>query len=163
MKTGSFYSNLTRHWCVISTALGLFAGAIAVSGAEKTNPPTAPAQGATNVGAKPPAIVIPASQFAIPTSRAEGRNPFFPESTLTKVPQNSPTNTTGRVSAIALTLQGISGRFALINGRTFAEGEDGDVTVNQSKVHIHCIKIKEDGVTIEVNGNRQELKLRPGL
>ena len=163
MKTGSFYSNLTRQWRVVSTGLGLFVCAITVSGAEKTNPTTAPALLTTNVGAKLSAVVIPTSQFAIPTSSVEGRNPFFPESTLTNFRQSSPTNTTSKVSAVALTLQGISGRFALINGRTFAEGEDGDVTVGRSKVHIQCLKIKEDGVTIEVDGTRRELKLRPGL
>ena len=52
----------------------------------------------------------------------------------------------------------------MINGRTFAEGEEGDVNTNSGKKHVRCLKIKEDSVIVELlpEGERQELKLRGG-
>lgn len=168
MNTSSFHSGLIRHLGSVTASLCLLVCAMAASGGEKTNPPTATSQSTTNAGAKLAPIEIPTSQFTIPTAIAEGRNPFFPDSILTlKVNPIAPTNSLGKLTPVALVLQGISGtgakRFALINGRTFEVGEDGDVTVGRSKVHVHCLIIREDGVTIEIEGNRQELKMRPGL
>ena len=163
MNTRSFYSGLIRHLSVVTASLGLLAGASAAA-AEKTNPPPATSATTTNAAPKQAPIVIPVSQFTIPTTAAEGRNPFFPDSIQTRRPNSiADTNTLGTVTSVALVLQGISGRFALINGRTFEAGEDGDVTVGRSKVHVRCISIREDGVTVEVEGTRRELKLRPGL
>lgn len=168
MNTRSFYSSRNRHLGVVAAGLCLLGCAMTTFSAEKTNAlkATAPAKGTTNSFPTLPAIEIPTSQFAIPASIAEGRNPFFPESTLTKFNQSATTNTT-KVVSVALELKGISGagakRFALINNQTFAEGEDGDVTVGRTKVHVLCIRIRDESVTVEVEGDRRELKLRPGL
>jgi len=168
MNTRSFNPGLIRHLSIVAVGLSL-ASALAVSGVEKTNPPSGASQHTTNSTAKPAPIEIPVSQFVIPTAVADGRNPFFPESTqMIKNPVVN-TNTPGKPVAVALVLQGISGtggakRYALINGRTFEAGEEGYVTVGRSKVHVHCISIREDGVTVETDGsNRQDLKMRPGL
>lgn len=166
MNTRSLNPSLIRHLSIVTVGLSL-AFALAASGVEKTNPPSAASQHTTNSTAKPAPIEIPVSQFVIPTAVADGRNPFFPESTqMIKTPVVN-TNTLGKPAAVALVLQGISGteakRFALINGRTFEAGEEGDVTAGKSKVHIHCITIREDGVTVDADGTRQELKMRPGL
>lgn len=167
MNTRSFNPGLIRLLSIVAVGLSL-ASALAASGVEKTNPPSGASQPTTNSPAKPAPIEIPVSQFVIPTAVADGRNPFFPESTqMIKNPVVN-TNTLGKPVAVALVLQGISGtgakRYALINGRTFEAGEEGYVTVGRSKVHVHCISIREDGVTVETDGsNRQDLKMRPGL
>lgn len=128
-----------------------------------TQKPTTPAH--TNTAAKAP-IEVPVSKFAIPTTLAEGRNPFFPESTRV-ISQAATTNSPGRTPTFELVLKGISvvgtKRFALINNRTFEENEDADVTVGRSKIHVLCLKIKEDSVVVDIDGTRQELRLRPGL
>jgi len=53
----------------------------------------------------------------------------------------------------------------MINGRTFSEGEEGDVNTNSGKKRVRCLKIKPDSVIVELlpEGERQELKLRGGL
>ena len=53
----------------------------------------------------------------------------------------------------------------MINGRTFSEGEEGDVNTNSGKKRVRCLKIKEDSAIVELlpEGERQELKLRRGL
>jgi len=168
MNTRSIYSSIVRRAIIACSGISLLMGAVAASGAEaeKTNLPasTHPA-GATNAAAKPPPIEIPLSQFTIPSSPAEGRNPFFPDSTFGKAV--APTNGAVKV-AVALTLNGISkvGNkwFALINGRTFEAGEEGDVSVpGGRKIHVLCISIKEEGATVEADGSRQELKLKRGF
>ena len=167
MNPRSFYSGLIRSVAIIAASLGLLTGANAATNTGTTNQPAAPALTTTNAAPKLAPIEIPISQFTIPTTIAEGRNPFFPDSIMSlKIPVVN-TNSATKVVSVSLILQGISGtgakRFALINGRTFEAGEDADVTVGRSKVHVHCLNIREDGVTVEVDGNRQELKLRPGL
>ena len=64
-----------------------------------------------------------------------------------------------------LILNGISRKLAMINGRTFSEGEEGDVNTENGRKHVRCIRIKEDSAMIEIleNGtavDRQELRLR---
>lgn len=118
-------------------------------------------------GTNAPAIVIPKSNFIIPSSVTQGRDPFFPLSSrlvLNATPNNAETVKTAPVT---LALKGVSGteskRFALINDKTFESGEEREISVGASKVRVHCIQIREDSVTVEVNGTRQELRLRPGL
>ena len=162
MNTRSFYFSIMGRAFATCASVSLLVFANGASGAEKTNAPASAPQSATNPGAKPAPIEIPLSQFAIPSTPAEGRNPFFPDSMIGK-PVANPTNPTVKV-AVTLVLNGTSKvgtkRFALINGRTFEAGEDGDVTVGGKKIHILCISIKDDGVTIEADGSRQELKLK---
>lgn len=119
----------------------------------------------TNAAVQMP-IVIPKSEFAIPTTLAAGRDPFFPNRA---VLNNNlvGTNTTTAAVSPTFTLSGVSGtkvkRYALINNRTFEAGEEGDITVGRSKVRIRCISIEEDSAVIEFDGRPQTLKLRPGL
>lgn len=138
--------------------------------ADKTNKAPTASVSATNAPAKVAPIEVPTSQFVIPTTVAEGRNPFFPDSLVAlKAAASTSTNATTKAAPAMLDLKGISGtptkRFALINNRTFEEGEEADVTVGagRSKVHINCIRIREESVTVEADGVRMELKLRPGL
>jgi hypothetical protein len=144
--------------------LGFTLNLLAASEPTKSNQVVTSASSTTNAPTKTAPIEIPTSNFIIPTSVADGRNPFFPDSLAAA--KASAINTTNTVSApvVTLDLKGISGRFALINNRTFEAGEEADVTIgnNRQKVHVHCISIREDSVTVEVDGVRRELKLRPG-
>lgn len=166
MNTSSLYFRIARHAIIACAGVSLFVFVFAASGAalEKTNLTTKVAQsGAPSAAVKAAPIEVPLSQFTIPASASEGRNPFFPDSTLAKVAQNS-TNPAPKI-AVMLTLNGTSmagaKRFALINGRTFEAGEEGEVTLGGSrKVHVLCVSIKADGATVEVDGIRQELKLK---
>ena len=138
--------------------------ACSVAGAAgKTNAPVKAGKpaNATNAPAATP-IEIPKSEFALPTASAQGRDPFFPNSVRTGTAKTRDPGTSAPVS-IVIELKGISGKFALINNRTFAAGEEADVTAGKEKVHVRCVSIKEDSVLVEVEGKAQELKLRPGL
>ncbi len=109
---------------------------------------------------------IPQSVFVIPSSLQEGRDPFFPDSTrvLGQVKtDHKPTNT----DVGALVLNGLSGtterRLAMINGRTFGEGEEADVLTPMGRVKVQCLEIKTDSVVIKVGGQKVELHLRKDI
>lgn len=108
---------------------------------------------------------IPQSVFVNPGNPSEGRDPFFPNSTRPYHGYQSKTNPVPVVTD--LVLNGLSGtpehRLAMINGRTFAEGEKAEITVSNRRVLIQCIRINDDSVVIEIEGSRRELKLRRGL
>lgn len=63
----------------------------------------------------------------------------------------------------ALALKGISGakghRMALINNETLMAGETAHVKVNDGKVEITCLEVREDSVLISVDGKQRELML----
>ena len=133
--------------------------------------PAAPAPGGAAATPKSAPAVTPRSEVKIPVSifvwphnPSEGRDPFFPHS---KHPYDEPVIIKQPLTnaPVILTLNGISRGLAMINGRTFSEGEEGDVNTNSGKKHVRCLKIKENSAIIELlpEGERQELKLRGGL
>ncbi|MFO1477094.1 MAG: hypothetical protein U1F98_10640 [Verrucomicrobiota bacterium] len=103
---------------------------------------------------------IPRSLFVVPTNTASGRDPFFPNHTYGAAPV-APKHPG---ATIVLVLNGLSGpsdhRLAMINGHTFAENEEAEVTSGEGKVRIRCVEIKKDSAVIEVAGERRELRLR---
>jgi len=108
---------------------------------------------------------IPASVFVLPADPKDGKDPFFPTSKRPYVRAMPHTTNAPAIQPVKLILNGISRKLAMINGRTFSEGEEGDVNTDGGRRHIRCIKIKEESVTVETleNGaaiDRQELKLR---
>jgi len=117
----------------------------------------------TNTPSKP--LEVAKSTFVMPRNKSEGRDPFHPSSTY---PYDQNVSRTDGVKPIAptfdLKLTGIGGtsdrRIANINSRAFGEGEDGEMTVNGSKVFIHIEKILEDSVILTVNGEQRELQFR---
>lgn len=108
----------------------------------------------------------PASVFAIPHSFAEGRDPFFPNSTYPI--RNAQTNPGPNPRpAPSLVLKGLSGTperpLAIINGATFAEGDENELPVpggGRVTVRVLDIKPDEQSVLVEVNGEKQELRLK---
>ncbi len=113
-----------------------------------------------------PEVPIPQSTFLIPSQSAEGRNPFFPQSTVRVVP--SPiTPRTPVLDPSLFVLNGITSpprRTAMINGRTFEPGEEGEIRfASGNRTMIKCEEIRADSAIIVVAGVRREIKLRSGL
>jgi hypothetical protein len=104
---------------------------------------------------------IPRSIFNLPANPQEGRDPFFPNSLRPYVTAaaNAPVRQTRDLSA--LVLQGISGppdqRLVIINGVTFAVGDEAEVRTPQGRIHIRCLEIKDKSALIEADGQRHEL------
>ena len=63
-----------------------------------------------------------------------------------------------------LVLNGITGppkRLAMINGKTFGVGEEGEVRLpSGSKILVKCVEVGDKSAVIEVGGKRRELKMR---
>jgi hypothetical protein len=122
----------------------------------------APAPVSVTTNSAPSQPVIPKSVFADPASSGEGKDPFFPDlrDQISAVPKKAGV----KASPADLTLQGISGpaehRLAIINGHSFAAGEEGDVLVPGGRIHIRCVEIKTNSVTIEIGGLSRELRFR---
>jgi hypothetical protein len=108
---------------------------------------------------------IPQSVYVVPSTPKDGRNPFFPQSVAT--PAVVKPKEGAAVDMAAFVLNGITSpprRTAMINGRTFEPGEEGEVKLpNGAKVLIKCEEIGSDSTIIQVNGVRRELRLRFGL
>jgi len=105
---------------------------------------------------------IPKAVFVIPTSAAQGRNPFFPNSTAFS-PQPIRPATNAPVEAV-LVLQGINGppkRMAIVNGKTFEKDEEGEVRLpSGSKILVKCLEVGDNSAVFLVAGQRRELKMR---
>ena len=112
----------------------------------------------------PPAF----STFVIPANAAEGRDPFFPDST--RINARNPQNQSHGPVLTGLALKAILGApphvFAIINNHTFAAGDDGDVIIQSGeRLHIHCTDINPQAgtATVESGGMREVLHLSEGL
>jgi hypothetical protein len=112
-------------------------------------------------------IEVPRSEFVFPAKAGDGRDPFFPLSTRIRAEGKPANSTTPKPVSVSLTLNGISGteskRFALINGKTFVVGDQLEVPIGDARVRVLCVEIREDSTIVEVNGSRQELRLKPGI
>jgi len=129
------------------------------------NPGKAANRAAANVKVVPE-VPFPQSVFSVPPTPSEGRNPFFPQSTvqvvmITKITKENP------IESFSFVLNGITSppkRTAMINGRTFEPGEEGEVRMpGGGKILIKCVEVKADTATIVVGGQKRELRLRTGL
>lgn len=110
--------------------------------------------------------VIPQSIFVVPSNIAEGRDPFYPNSDPSKRGRKvvAPTPQPAAPPDAPLVLNGLSGsienKLAMINGRTFAQGETGELTLGARRISVRCIEIREKSVIIETGGKQLELFLR---
>jgi hypothetical protein len=129
--------------------------------------PAATRPAATN--AEPAAASIPRSLFVVPKTLDEGKDPFFPHSLRAYPALTGLTNRaqTKAAPVVELRLNGMSGTPAsplvIINGQTFALGEEHEVISGSRRVRVRCIQIKPDSTTVEVNSERRELHLRQGI
>lgn len=123
-----------------------------------------------NIAEVPP---IPLSTFEIPTDPEQGRDPFFPRSTRLFAGQNLGTNA-APAARLQVTLRGLAGpvRNRLATLRTtgnpprtliLGEGEEATVPASGGPVLVRCVQIQDDRVVVEINGVRQELRLREGF
>jgi len=112
-----------------------------------------------------PEVPIPQSTFVIPSQPTEGRNPFFPQSIVRAVPVKITPETV--IDPSIFVLNGITSpprRTAMINGRTFEPGEEGEVRLaSGNKILIKCEEIRADSASILVGGKHRELHMRSGL
>jgi hypothetical protein len=112
-----------------------------------------------------PDVAVPQSVFVTPSQPSEGRNPFFPQSAVRVVAVR--VNKENPIESFTFVLNGITSpprRTAMINGRTFEIGEEGEVKLPAGgKMLIKCEEIKADSAVINVGGQRRELRLRSGL
>jgi hypothetical protein len=99
------------------------------------------------------------SEFVMPSSPADGRDPFFTDSNRPYEAAMAGTKSKDEISL--LIFKGLSGtpdnRLAIINNHTFAVGDDEYVLTSQGRVHIHCLEILDHSVIVEVSGQRHEL------
>ena len=108
---------------------------------------------------------IPQSLFRIPANASQGRNPFYPNSSmLSPAPVASSATNAVPAPESPLTLNGLSGpprRTAIVNGRTFEAGEQAEVRLpSGSKILIKCEEIKDSSAVFLIAGQRRELRLR---
>jgi hypothetical protein len=138
---------------------------ITVKAASGESPAKATSRAAANIKVVPE-VPFPQSIFLVPTQPGEGRNPFFPQSTVQVVPIAKPTKE-NPIESFTFTLNGITSppkRTAMINGRTFEPSEEGEVRMpNGLKVLIKCEEIRADSAIITFGGQRRELHFRSGL
>jgi hypothetical protein len=99
-----------------------------------------------------------------------GRDPFFPRSSRLHgrpvIKMNDP-SPTGELPA-GMVLNGLSGTkekpLAIINNRTFEEGEAAEIRIGLGLYRVKVVKIKERSVMVSVNDTPpRELTLRQGL
>ena len=104
---------------------------------------------------------IPKSTFGIPTKPEEGRDPFFPTSDRLYAVKTAPKQRSPSAPSQAIVFNGISGsadhRFAMINGRTFAEGEEAPVNTPSGRIKVLLLAIKGNIAVVEIAGERREL------
>lgn len=103
---------------------------------------------------------LPKSTFEIPASPEKGRDPFFPTSERLFGNKTTPSKA-APVNNAALVFNGISGTreqpLAMINGHTFAEGEEAIVNTPSGRLRVRCIQIQLKTALIEVDGQKREL------
>ena len=107
----------------------------------------------------------PQSTFTVPRSLKQGRDPFNPGSTrFIAVIPDPPEEAEGPAK---LELKGISGTdtrpLAIINNRTFAEGDEQSVNTPQGRVMVMCLAIEGTTVKVRAQGQTRQLMMRKGL
>jgi hypothetical protein len=141
------------------------------SGAPKAGDvkPAKPEANATKPAAeKDDRIIVPKSEFIIPSVAAEGSDPFFPTSSRMLAFQAKAVTDKGATkpaSTLMFALKAITAsggrRVASINNRPFEAGEEGEIAFGATRVRLKCLEVREDSALIEVEGQTQELRLRP--
>jgi hypothetical protein len=122
-----------------------------------------PAKTATTTGQNktaPEETPVPKSTFGIPAKPQDGHDPFFPASDRLYALKPAPKQASSATGS-ALVFNGMAGtqdhRLAMINSKTFAEGEEAMVNISGGRVRVRCLEIKGDVVVVEVAGERREL------
>jgi hypothetical protein len=103
-------------------------------------------------------------------SRTFGKDPFFPKSSRRNAMPVTPTPFLPKEGELppGMVLKGLSGTkekpLAIINNRTFEEGEEAEVRAANQIYRVKVIEIKERSIMISVNGTPpRELTFRQDL
>jgi len=151
-----------KNFPAILSGLVISAGMVLPSAHCVAQPVKGPAA-VTNAPA--PEAEIPLSVFVLPATQREGRNPFFPNSSLFAPVAKVQVATADYSNA--LVINGITPlgrrRTVMINGKTLEQGEQAEVPIPGGKLLLKCEEIKEDSAIVSYNGLRRELHLRSGL
>lgn len=155
-----------------ASTIGLFALTLSLccawaqpSGTAKSTTPSKNSGSKSNQAAvaAPAEPEIPQSAFLMPAGPKEGKDPFYPTSSHCYTLPTTGITTKAKETPVTLTANGIVPfKLIMICGKTFSAGEEGDVRVGSERRHLRCIRVKEDSAIIEVNGDRQEVKMRQG-
>ena len=123
-------------------------------------------------GARTPAATPAAAAAAAPQETQQfksvfvdrpnfGRDPFFPKSDRRGSVQDIVVEPVANFNNIVL--KGISGsaekRLAILNNKTFAAGEDGELRIGGHPTKIKIVEVREKSVVISINGVTRELVL----
>ena len=109
---------------------------------------------------------IARSQFSLPRKVAEGRDPFFPNSTRPYGAEVTTKAVGESTPEVEFLLKGISGTaeqpLAIINNTTFTTCEENEVIIKSKRIKIRCFEINmtTGTVLIEYAGSRRQLKLQ---
>lgn len=163
---GAISRRMTARFAFTVAALLLGAGAATAQATaakqEKPGPLAAMAGGSPQA-----AVEIPRSEFRMPTSPTEGKDPFFPSSTRVYgekkvvIPQ---TTTPAPPPPVDLVLNGFSGTadkpLAIINQANFGVGDSLEVVSGKDRVRVLCLEINVQAGTavVEANGVRRILR-----
>ena len=148
--------------------LGLMVTALCAQTPSAKKPTGAAAKAPAATNTAPAELTVPVSVFHTPTSPQDpAKDPFFPQSTRLRSKPTVIATTTALPAVVELELKGISGaadrRLAIINSRTFAVGEEGEVPASNGRARLQVVEIKNDSVVVLLNGEQRVLRLRPGL
>jgi hypothetical protein len=103
------------------------------------------------------------SNFIIPRTSADGRDPFFPKATSLYQVDTQTKAVVVETGVNQLKLNGILGsNLAQINNMTFSVGETYDVKTASGSISVHLIEIHaaDETVVIEANGQRRVLSFK---
>lgn len=151
--------------------LGLFGSAVQAGTTNllvATRNPAAKTPAKSDIISGVPATApAPQSVFMVPRKIADGKDPFFPNSsrvygteTATKGPGTTPV-------VADITLKGISGTpeqpLAIINTTTCTTGETAEIITKNSRIKVQCLEINMAAGTVllQIGTERRELRLAP--
>jgi hypothetical protein len=107
---------------------------------------------------------LPQSVFVIPQPGMKLKDPFFPDSTRLANAKQPVVEVAPEATADDLALKAISGTaerpLAMINGHTFAVGEEREVRTAHGRIRVRLISVDGLKVTIAVGNQTRELRLR---
>lgn len=119
------------------------------------------------VNGNPATAPAPQSVFMVPRKVAEGKDPFFPNSSRVYGTETV-TKGSGPAPIVAdISLKGISGTpeqpLAIINTTTCTTGETAEIITKNSRIKVQCLEINMAAGTVllQIGGERRELRLAP--
>ena len=163
----SFAIQITATVAAIAfTACAAHAAPPSITASAKAAPAPNRQKGEMAATAQRVEAAIARSEFSLPRKVAEGRDPFFPNSTRPYGAEATTKVVGESAPEVEFSLKGISGTaeqpLAIINTTTFTTGEENEVIIKSKRIRIRCweINMTAGTVLIEYAGTRRQLKLQ---